>query len=114
MGIVLPIVKYVLDRRLLGGVFYFFVEQIVKRSSGIIEGAIDKYANSREEIDNGNEDDFSEQARQAEAGTVLEKVGSGFDTAIKGIIMLLDVIWILATVLGLLALVILVIVFNIL
>lgn len=113
LGIVLPVVKHVLDRRLLGGIFYFFVEQIITRSSGIIEGAINKITYNSKETRTNSGDEFSEEAFPMAMDPVLEKAGLGFDAVVKGIIMFLDIIWVITSVLGLLALTVLVIMFNI-
>lgn len=118
--IVLPIVKLVLRRKLFGNIYCFFVEKIVIKSSDIIKSSIDKLTKNIQEPSvkaeateaTGNDTVETSPAKIKFIKTISQKIGGILDTAVKGILLVLKIASAFFFVIGLLALFVLVIIFN--
>lgn len=108
--VVLPIVQKVLRRKIFGNLYYFFIDIITTKSLGILGSTIDALFKNKKEnglVNNCNEGTEVENFPVA-TNKILEKISGIFDNVIKGILFLLDMIFVILFVAGSLALVILI------
>lgn len=108
--IVLPLVKLVVLKRFLGNVFYFFIEKILTKCSGIIISSIDKLSkNPKQSFDNSEftsiNDDYSSVTNLK--NPLLEKLSGTFDVTVKGSLIVLKIVSVLSFIVGSVALLIL-------